>query len=687
VCVCVERRRAIRGCDPPHTHPTHIRSSTFTYPFSPSRPAAEFFKYVVVLEAGSSEPVVEPEDIGCDDFPYESFVDFWTNDMPCRQHPTARRAFGSSLFHKTLYVAGGWEFTDYAANDLWYRDDKVCHGCAGWGEKLAHRLFFLEAFPLYLTPMPGSHIPKPARNPQIPEGTFTRLPATQTSDTVFEWRADERGCAFEYQVEDAITGTVLRHWSRATSPFDAIDINEPRRTTHFRIRAIDPAGNRDDSYRYGENAWLWTYIPPLPILAIVLGVLFALIALLVAFFLYRRYKKKKALERYMAKRLARKLKAGAASDDDARERKKRKKGKKKKKKFKRPVDPSVAQRDAQLRGKFRTLLRGRADRSARGEYELLTRRPAAKDAIFQDMGEIGRQTRAVRMEMRQIEGQVKDEAARAKAAREAASGVAADAGARMGAGEAKAATMLAGAMRRDAIALEAQMAGRGVDVGATVAPVLAYRKTSATVVPEPFTSAPRGNIKPPASTFPGVPTAGRPPEENVKVTVVTRHAADLVPGGGGGANAGHAGGMRRGSVTGGQQGQQQDGDFRVKNVGKEQYVPASSLLPPTVGGGAGGPPSAVPAVRRASLQPQARLQIPSMRGGFPPTSAGGTSDGDIDLPGAIPDRDSGAGGGGSRPRPSGAGGPDMNAALGGRPGGGGGGGGRLVLPPEARKDR
>ncbi len=64
---------------------------------------------------------------------------------------------------------------------------------------------------------------------------------------------------------------------------------------------------------YGRNSYAWRYVPPLPWLLIILGILL-FIAICVAIFVwYRRRQRRIALERYALKRARRKLKVPASS--------------------------------------------------------------------------------------------------------------------------------------------------------------------------------------------------------------------------------------------------------------------------------------------------------------------------------------------------------------------------------------
>lgn len=75
------------------------------------------------------------------------------------------------------------------------------------------------------------------------------------------------------------------------------------------VRAVDPAGNRDDRFVMGVNVYRWYYVSPTP-WDIIMGVVGAFLGLcIIAYFEYRRRVKKAAMERYAMKRMRRKFKA------------------------------------------------------------------------------------------------------------------------------------------------------------------------------------------------------------------------------------------------------------------------------------------------------------------------------------------------------------------------------------------
>lgn len=74
-------------------------------------------------------------------------------------------------------------------------------------------------------------------------------------------------------------------------------------------RAVDPAGNRDETFLLGRNVYVWHYVSPTPwdiIFGTVAGFLFLCF---LAYLEYRRRVKKAAMERYAMKRMRRKFKA------------------------------------------------------------------------------------------------------------------------------------------------------------------------------------------------------------------------------------------------------------------------------------------------------------------------------------------------------------------------------------------
>jgi hypothetical protein len=255
----------------------------------------------------------------------------WAYDSVCQQQPPARRSMGSGLMGGRLYGVGGWEGENYFANDAWYRDDEP------------------------------------------PVSKFLTVPSDGTSQSVFSFAASEGAVVCEMRAFDAGSGSLLRNWARIVTPYDGISLNAERKHTRVEVRCIDPAGNRDDSFVLGRNVFIWAYVPPFPLLAVILGVLFALFVLAGMFYAYRRYLQRKALERYMAKRLARRLKQQQAEDAEleANKGKGKKKKKKKKKKGEGGQKSSGTSEDMDMINRFRLLLRGRAERRVALEYSAM----------------------------------------------------------------------------------------------------------------------------------------------------------------------------------------------------------------------------------------------------------------------------------------------------------------------------
>ena len=322
----------------------------------------DWFKSIQVDEGIPVAVVAPVEDLGCDGVPEGSFslasdsptwvaptgTRYNEADYVCRQYPRDRRSFGGALMSEgqsemaRAYVAGGWEGRDIFANDVWYRDE------------------------------------------QLPVAYFTHTPADMSYDTVFEWQClDDKTnlapvCIFECRVTDVNSGAVLRDWGLAAAPFDVAALVTPTQRqllpTRFDLRAIDPAGNRDLAFVPGGNTYTWHYKPPFPIVAVTVSLSLFFAAVFGTLYAIRQYEKRVALEIYMARRMARKLKAEGAGI------RKKVVVLKKKKKVQVKRTSVQALREASERDKFKALLGGRAERSSRQAIEVdPTKKLSAKE--------------------------------------------------------------------------------------------------------------------------------------------------------------------------------------------------------------------------------------------------------------------------------------------------------------------
>jgi hypothetical protein len=321
----------------------------------------DFMKTIVIME-GNPIPVPPViEDVGCDDVPKSSFSFFTTvsekwksptgtrfeeADYVCQQVPRARRTFGSAVMSEgplqlpRLYVAGGWEGENIFSNDLWYRDER------------------------------------------FPEAFFTRTPSSGSSETTFEFDCEDDTfvlksiCVIEYRVIDYSSGEVLRPWTRHVGPLDILPIVLQRKPTRVVIRAIDPSGNRDLEFENGRNSYIYTYVPPFPIIAVASSIAAFFAAVFGTLYAIRAYEKRLAYEKYMAKRLARKLKAEDAGA-------KRVKPKRRKVVAKKMTTEEI--RAHSERNKYATLLGNRATSSNRGETDMVAKkRISAKEMLLKE---------------------------------------------------------------------------------------------------------------------------------------------------------------------------------------------------------------------------------------------------------------------------------------------------------------
>lgn len=119
---------------------------------------------------------------------------------------------------------------------------------------------------------------------------------------------------FEYRVWDPYNYKELRPWTQVTHKTSIawLDWREGGPGNGYYqlyVRAVDPAGNRDERYIMGQNVYKWYYVSPTPwdIIAEVIGGFLGLC--IIAYMEYRRRVKKAAMERYAMKRMRRKFKA------------------------------------------------------------------------------------------------------------------------------------------------------------------------------------------------------------------------------------------------------------------------------------------------------------------------------------------------------------------------------------------
>ena len=111
-----------------------------------------------------------------------------------------------------------------------------------------------------------------------------------------------QGAYFEYRIYDPVNVKELRPWTHVTHKTDVrwLDwrMGGPGNGEYqLYVRAIDPAGNRDERYTMGINVYKWYYLSPIPwdiILGAIAGFLFLCY---LGYLEYRRRVKKAAMER------------------------------------------------------------------------------------------------------------------------------------------------------------------------------------------------------------------------------------------------------------------------------------------------------------------------------------------------------------------------------------------------------
>ena len=193
-------------------------------------------------------------------------------ELHCKYNPGARAYHSALYFEERMYIFGGRVSATHSRADSWYRDDRM------------------------------------------PAVSITLSTHTLTPDYRFRFAADEGGCVFEYRIWDHYRYKEVRQWTpvRWFTHVDWLDWRKggPGNGNYvLYVRAIDPAGNRDERFVLGRNMHHWRYISPTP-WDIIFGCIAAFLFMaFCAYAEYRRRVKKAAMERYAMKRMRRKFKA------------------------------------------------------------------------------------------------------------------------------------------------------------------------------------------------------------------------------------------------------------------------------------------------------------------------------------------------------------------------------------------
>lgn len=193
-------------------------------------------------------------------------------ELFCKQTPGTRAFHNMVMFEERLYVMGGKSSDTQFNADTWYRD------------------------------------------PKLPTAKFESTPALRDTNPWFKFVADKPGVYFEYRVVDPYNYKELRPWSTCTKKTDIGWLNWRKKGPgngiyRLYVRAVDPAGNRDEKFYWNQNVYEWYYVSPTPwdIIAECVGGFIGLC--IIAYLEYRRRVKKAAMERYAMKRMRRKFKA------------------------------------------------------------------------------------------------------------------------------------------------------------------------------------------------------------------------------------------------------------------------------------------------------------------------------------------------------------------------------------------
>merc|ERR1711871_271676 len=206
------------------------------------------------------------------------FVDNIADPLNTLQEPQCKinprnRAYHSALqYEQRTYIFGGKHTEKEFYGDTWYRDDR------------------------------------------LPSSNCTKVPTSFSDEHVFHFGCDEPGCQYEYRIWDPENYQQLLQWTPVVYKADISWLDWRMRGPGdgeyiFFVRAVDPAGNRDERFVLNRNMIFWTYYSPIPWDIIFQGIGGFLGLCIFGYLEYRRRMKKAAMERYAMKRMRRKFKA------------------------------------------------------------------------------------------------------------------------------------------------------------------------------------------------------------------------------------------------------------------------------------------------------------------------------------------------------------------------------------------
>lgn len=193
-------------------------------------------------------------------------------ELQCKWTPRTRAYHSALVFEERFYVFGGKLTEAQFMADTWYRD---------------------SAFPTV---------------------RMVDFPLDRSDYPWFEFAANEPGVSFEYRVWDPYNYIEIRNWTQCVRKHDIgwLDWRKGGPGNGYYtiyVRSVDPAGNRDELYFDGANAYTWYYVSPTPWDIIAEGVAGFIALTGLGYLEYRRRIRKAAMERYAMKRMRRKFKA------------------------------------------------------------------------------------------------------------------------------------------------------------------------------------------------------------------------------------------------------------------------------------------------------------------------------------------------------------------------------------------
>lgn len=161
-----------------------------------------------------------------------------------------------------------------------------------------------------------------ARDVYNPVAVIDQKPLSFTPQSKFTFQSSKDGVfRFEYKLFDLTERLDVTPWMISTYGETAdvswLDTKEGGPGSGWYtiyVRAVDPSGNRDESYSTSTNVYTWYYSQPLPYSKIFLSIFAAILLIITIYIEYRRRERQQMIESYRNRKMRRKFKLNSMSE-------------------------------------------------------------------------------------------------------------------------------------------------------------------------------------------------------------------------------------------------------------------------------------------------------------------------------------------------------------------------------------